>query len=112
MTPAGRKRNAKIAANLERKADLYQYKANKARRNNRTDRYVREQNLSNKMRDVRKTAIKDLSEKDIERGRKYLVKSMALGMTVYGPIGVGVTAAIDESRTSRYVKEYDRTHDK
>lgn len=121
-------KRAKIAANLERRGNIYQIKANRSinkqqklqskrieqwrnsgekiskmskKEEKLFDSYVKNQNLANKMNAYRNTAIKDLSQKDIDQGRRHL-------KFANGPFAPVTVLAIDEARTDRYIKEQNR----
>ena len=138
LTDAGKKRNARIGATLERRGDAYQLKANHAirrqqklqsrrldewNRSNGTkgiempaqegrlfDKYVTNQKMADKMYKIRDVAVKDLSEEQIQKGRRYVNASPAIGYILAGPIGVGVTVGTNEAQASKYIKEYEQTH--
>lgn len=69
------------------------------------DKYVAYQKYADKMKKYRNEVVKDLSEKDINQGRKYLNKAMLAGAIAVGPLGPGIANAREERRTSRYIRE-------
>ena len=112
-------KKAKIAANLERYADVYDKasrinskRADKAELsgNSEKSKIEREKASANiKQRDemykMRNKLIQDLSEKDIKQGRKYMMKSGLISGFIGGPVATGVVVGMDQARANRYIKE-------
>lgn len=140
LTPAGKKRQARIGATLENRGRAYDQRAyyairkqqklqsarvdtwNKSGRTKGSemsehehklfDKYVNNTNLANKMYKIRDTAIKDLSNEDITKGRRYIAASPAIGYLLAGPIGAGTVVGVNELRASRYIKDYEQNQRK
>lgn len=138
LTDAGKKRNARIGATLERRGNAYQKRANMALNKQQKlqskridawkisddpslikmpeqegilfDKYVANRKMADKMYEIRSTAIKDLSAEQIQKGRRYINASPAIGYILAGPIGAGVAVGTNESQASKYIKEYEQSH--
>lgn len=112
-------KKAKIAANLERYAT--QYDANSTRATRKADKLAGRGNtegakiqrekavsnakLRNEMYKYRDTLVQDLSQKDINQGRRYVAKSAAIGALLAGPIGSVTAVSLDQARTQSYINE-------
>lgn len=72
------------------------------------NKYVKNAQMADRMYKIRDAAVKDLTEKQIQDGRRYVMASPAIGYLLAGPVGVGVVAGAQESRANKYIKEYDR----
>ena len=112
-------KKAKIAANLERYADTYDKgsrinnkRADKAElrgdyEKSKIERQKASANikLRDEMYNMRNKLIKDLSDKDIKQGRKYMMKSGLISGFIGGPVATGVVLGMDQARTQRYIKD-------
>lgn len=135
LTEAGKKRQAQIGATLEQRGNAYQKRATIALNKQQKlqekrlvewqksngakgshmpekegklfDKYVADTKMAEKMYKIRDVAIKDLSAEQIQKGRRYINTSPLIGYVLAGPIGGGVVSGINESRASRYIKDYD-----
>lgn len=129
LTAAGKKRYARIGATLERRGAVYDIRSRHAinkqqklqakrfatgdaskmpeREMNLFNKYVSDKNMSDKMYEIRNTAVKDLSYEEIQKGRRYVAASPIIGHLLGGPIGTGIAVGTDEARASRYIKEYE-----
>lgn len=137
LTAAGKKRQARIGATLESRGKAYQKRASIAlNRQQRLqskrvekwrksddwekyahmpekegklfDAYVSNTKMADKMYKIRDVAVKDLTKEQIDRGRRYVNASPAIGYLLAGPAGMGTISAINESAASKYIKEYDK----
>lgn len=135
LTTAGKKRYARIGATLEARGAAYEVRANRAinkqqklqskridewKRSGGTkgiemperegkffDAYLNNKKMSDKMYEIRNTAVKDLSYEEIQRGRKYVAASPLIGHFLAGPIGSVVMVGKNELQANRYVKKYE-----
>lgn len=119
---------AKIAADLERRETAYkkrgdyktkqavvydkvtgsrQNKEQKARSKELHANADAQYKAAKQMNKYRNEAIKNLSTKDIEQGRKYLLKANAVGVIVAGPIGAGIATGHDVYRTNKFIREQE-----
>lgn len=60
---------------------------------------------SSKMEHYRNKAIKDLSDKDIQQGRKWLMKAGITSGVLFGAPGVGATMIYDQVRANSFMKK-------
>lgn len=133
-------RRARIAADLEKRSEVYTKKARKNlkktldiqtkhmnkyekrgeprakviadgltnKEKKYANRYILNTKMAIKMDEYRSQIIKDLSEKDIERGRRYVKTSPYIGL-LSGPTGPLMVRSIDRGITNRYINKMDKT---
>lgn len=120
---------AKIAANLERrsnaykkhgdrftkKADKYDNKLKDSRPTEKQlaksksirDRAALDYKTANQLNKYRNEAIKNLSQKDIEQGRKYLTKAVIASNMLVGIYGSTAVRIHDDARADKFIKEQE-----
>lgn len=108
-------RRAKVAATLERNKKVVDKQiartseAMKAYGNN-TPAKLRAKNkslknYSAKVEIYRNKAIKDLSDRDINQGRRWLMKAGIVNGLLFGAPGVGVTTIYDQARAKSFMNK-------
>lgn len=70
------------------------------------ERYANHSKIANTMWSARNIAIKDLSQKDIDKGRKYITKARLTGYAIGGPIGQIAVDSYDKKRADKFVEDY------
>lgn len=66
-------------------------------------KYENNRQLASSIREARNTLVKDISQKDIEQGRRYINKASLAGHLLLGPVGSVAVTALDNDRANKYL---------